>query len=63
MLLVRNSNIKPIWIKMCWYKTGKREDGKSAKRMNSGISIGLYHGVLRIFLIQIQVIEWAKHKY
>jgi hypothetical protein len=63
MLLVRNSNIKPIWIKMFWYTTLKNVGGKSAKRMNSGISIGPYHGVLRIFLILTQVIEWAKHKY
>jgi len=63
MLQDRNSNIRQIWIKMYWFRTLKNEDGKSARRMSSGISIGLYRGVLRIFLILIQVIEWAKHKY
>tara|TARA_B110000285_G_C14981633_1_gene541683 strand:+ start:191 stop:382 length:192 start_codon:yes stop_codon:yes gene_type:complete len=63
MLLVKNSNLKQIWIRTSWCTTLKNVGGRNAKKMNSGISIGLYHGVLRIFSILILDIEWAKHKY
>jgi hypothetical protein len=53
----RSSDGKLTWINQPLFKILKKEDGSSAKRMSSGISIGHYHGLSKVFLIQIPATE------
>jgi hypothetical protein len=60
LTMFKSSVTKQILIKQQLYKILKKEDGKNAKRMNSGIFIGLFLGLLKTFLILTMVIEWVK---